>query len=611
MQQRDELDLLKRRINIVGYTIVLLLGILTAGFWHAQVVESAHYIELADKNRIKTIPLIAPRGKILDRYGRVLADNRPSYDIVYIREGSRRTQEETTEMLAAGIDVPAEELLNRIDRKRNDPKFRPIVLKEDVSIGDIAFVRAHELEMPEISVEIQPRRRYLGELAAHALGYVGEVTEAELATRDFADLKIGDQVGKSGLERNYNAVLRGKDGFRRVVVNKFGKEMERLDEQNYIAGNDLHTTLDLDLQKAAEDEIGDQAGAAIALDPRTGEVLVLASKPAFDPNLFATRISSADWNELINDPRKPLQNRAIQNRYQPGSVFKPFMAAAGLEAETLSPLDHINCTGSAKHGDRVFACWKKEGHGVIGIHEAIVNSCNVFFYAVGEKLGIERIDKYTAMMGLGRKTGVDLPHEDTGLIPSPEWKERVQKTKWYPGEVISVAIGQGAVGLTPIQAAWAMGGLAAGGRLMQPHLIQPERLRDLGFEVPDVQSEQYPIHPETVDIVTRAMWGVVNEGGTGTKARVDGFDVAGKTGTAQVVGKESYKKSSEDTQDNAWFVGFAPYRNPEIVVAVFVEHGGHGGDAAAPIAHAILDTYYKKKIGHSDGAVATVAHVKN
>jgi penicillin-binding protein 2 len=601
MQQREELELLKRRINVIGYTVVVILGVLGFGFWRHQVVESAYYGELADKNRIRNIPLLAPRGQIRDRNGKIYADNRPSYDIVLIRENSPHTVQQTAEMLAEGIDITGDELLQRINRKRFDPKFRPIVLKEDVSVGDIAFVKAHEYEMPEIRIELQPRRRYPGEdLAAHALGYVGEVTENQLATREFMDHKIGDQVGQSGLERTYNAVLRGKDGYRRVIVNKFGREMESLDQRDPIPGNDLYTTLDFDLQKAAEEAIGDRAGAAIAMDPRTGEVLVVASKPAFDPNLFATRISRADWNDLINDPRKPLQNRAIQNHYQPGSVFKVFMAAAGLEAGTLDPLDRVNCSGSAVHYGRAFACWKKGGHGVVGIHEAIVDSCNVFFYNVGEKLNIDRIAKYTGMMGLGRKTGVDLPNEDMGLIPSPEWKERVFKTKWYAGETISVAIGQGAVGLTPIQAAWAMGGLASGGRLKQPHMIQPERLRALGYEVTDVPTEEYPVHPETVDIVTKAMWGVVNEGGTGTKARVEGFDVAGKTGTAQVVGKQSYNKSSEETEDNAWFVGFAPYRNPEIVVAVFVEHGGHGGDAAAPVAHAIFETYYKKKTGQFD-----------
>src|SRR5437867_949066 len=430
MQPRDELELLKRRINVIGYTIIVVLGILTVGFWHHQIVESPYYAELAEKNRIRTIRLLAPRGRIYDRDNRILADNRPSYDIILIRENSPHTVEQTAAMLVSGIHITEEELLERINRKRNDPAFRPIILKEDVSIADIAFVKAHVYEMPEVSVENQPRRRYLGnELAAHALGYVGEVTEPQLATREFVEFKSGDQVGQARLERTYNLVLRGKDGFRRVMVNKFGREIpseDKLGEQTAIPGNDLYTTLDLDLQKAAEAEIGDRAGAAIALDPRTGEVLVLASRPAFDPNLFATRISAADWNDLINDPRKPLQNRAIQNRYQPGSVFKVFMAAAGLEAATLSPSDHVDCVGSAVHYGRAFACWKKGGHGWVGLHEAIVDSCNVFFYNVGEKLGIDRIARYTTMMGLGRKTGIDLSNEDTGLIPSPEWKERVQ-----------------------------------------------------------------------------------------------------------------------------------------------------------------------------------------
>jgi penicillin-binding protein 2 len=291
--------------------------------------------------------------------------------------------------------------------------------------------------------------------------------------------------------------------------------------------------------------------------------------------------------------------------YSPGSVFKVFMAAAGLEAETLDPLEHYHCSGSAVHHGASFACWKAGGHGDVGIHEAIVNSCNVFFYAVGNVLGIDRIAQYTTAMGLGRKTGIDIPNEIAGIIPSPEWKERVQKTKWFPGETISVSIGQGAVNVTPLQAAWAMGGLASGGRLKTPHLVSPEKLRALGMEVPDVHTEEYPLHQSTVDIVTKAMWGVVNEAsGTGGSARVQGFDVAGKTGTAQVVNKQFYGQG-ENSEDHAWFVGVAPYRNPELAVAIFIEHGGHGGEAAAPVAHAIFDAYYKKKTGNFDGNLMT------
>jgi penicillin-binding protein 2 len=597
MLQREEVQLLKGRIHFLCYAIVTALLILGFGYWSHQMVYSRYYGDKAEQNSIKEIPLIAQRGRIYDRYNRLLADSRPSYNIVFIRENSPHNIQQTVGMLAPGIDMSVEDLKERVDRRKREPKFRPITLKEDISAADMAFVKAHRYELPEISVEEQPRRRYLsGELAAHALGYVGEVNEDELMKPEYADFKSGDLVGKSGLEKEYNAVLRGKDGFKRVIVNSFGREMGRLDEEAPVPGNDLHTTIDLDLQKAVEEAMADQTGSAIAIDPHTGEILAIVSKPSFDPNLFATRISNADWSSLINDPRKPLQNRVIQSHYAPGSVFKVFMAAAGLEAHTLNPLHNAFCPGYAVFYGRSFACDKHDGHGTIGLHDAIMLSCNVFFYNVGKDLGIDRISKYATMMGLGHKTGIDLPNEDAGLIPSQEWKQRVYKTKWYEGETISVAIGQGQVSFTPIQAAYAMGGLTSGGRLKQPHLVTPESLRKAGFKANDIYVEEYPIQEETVDIVTSAMWGVVNvTGGTGSKARVVGFDVAGKTGTAQVVGRES--NLSRDFKDNAWFVGFAPYRNPEIVVAAMVENVGHGGTYAAPIAHAVLETYYQKKTG--------------
>jgi penicillin-binding protein 2 len=606
MRQRDVQDLLCGRINIVGYLIVAALGILIAGFWNFQLVQSAHYRERAENNRIKQIPLIAPRGKILDRYGKILVDNRPSYNVVLIRENSTRPVEETIAFLAPGLSVTASELLSIVDKRKKEPLFRPIVLKEDIGVSDIAFVRAHQLEMPEISVEFQPRRKYLeGALAAHAIGYLGQVTEAEL--RDKKDLYTsGDEIGKSGIERTYDTILRGVDGYRRVVVNKSQREVERLGEELAKPGNDLRTTLDLDLQRAAEEAIGDQVGAAFAVDPRTGEILVLASKPAYDPNLFATRISQTDYAALLNDPNNPFRNRVVQDAHSPGSVFKIFMAAAGLEDGTIDPLDHMDCSGSAVFYDRSFACWKKGGHGHVGLHEAIVDSCNVFFYNVGKALGIEKIARYMNAMGLGHTTGIDIPNEIPGLIPSIEWKRRVRKEDWYPGETISVAIGQGAVTVTPLQVTVAMGGLASGGRVYQPHFVKPKTIEDLGFEAPEIGTQEFSVRQSTVDIITRAMWGVVNEGGTGTRAAVPGFDVAGKTGTAQVVGMKSYGKGQQ-FEDNAWFVGFAPYRNPEIAVGVFIEHGGHGGSTAAPVAHAIFEAYYKKKTGQYPATAPAVA----
>ena len=610
MRQREELELLHWRIGFLGYVIVAVLATLVFGFWQHQIAQSTVYVQLAEKNRVREVPLVAPRGRIYDREHRLIADNRPSYNIVLIRENSPHTVEQTVGLLAPGVDMSAKDMLELINRKKREPKFRPIILKEDVAVADIAYVKAHQYELPEISIEYQPRRRYVaGELASHALGYIGEVTEAELARVEFQNLKQGDQVGKFGLEREYNAILHGRDGFKRVIVNNFGREMGQLEAEAYVPGNDLVTTIDLDLQRAAEEIIGDQTGAAVAMDPRTGEVLAIVSKPGFDPNLFASRISGNDWNSLTTDPRKPLRNRVIQNHYAPGSVFKIFLAAASLEANQISPLEQVYCSGSAVHYGHSFACWKAGGHGPISLHDAIVNSCNVFFYNVGKNLGIDKISQYTTIMGLGRKTGIDLPNEDPGLIPSQEWKQRVYKTAWYPGETISVSIGQGAVGVTPLQAAWAMGGLASGGRLKQPHLISPEVLRKLGLEVPDVHTEEYPLHQTTVDVVSKAMWGVVNEAGTGTKARVEGFDVAGKTGTAQVVGRQSYNTGANE--DNAWFVGYAPYRDPEIVVAVFMEGGGHGGTTAAPVAHAIFDAYYKKKMGKSKQDEPTTIALKD
>ena len=598
MRQREEQELLCSRIRFLCYGMVAALLVLVFGFWNHQMVYSSYYRDRAEENRVREVPLIAQRGRIFDRYGRLLADNRPSYNIVFTRENSAHTIEQTLAILSAGIDMSVEEMQERVERRKREPKFRPIILKEDVSVADIAFVKAHRFELPEISVEDQPRRRYPGgELAAHALGYVGEVNETELATREFADFKAGDQVGKAGLERVYNRVLRGKDGFKRVIVNTQGREMGQLEAEEPIAGNDLHTTIDLDLQKAAEEAIGDYAASVVALDPHTGEVLAYVSKPAFDPNLFATRISGPEWRSLITDPRKPLQNRVIQSHFSPGSVFKVFMASAGLEASTLSPLQTAFCPGHATFYGHTFACDKRSGHGTIGLHDAIMMSCNVFFYNVGKELGIDRISHFATMMGLGRKTGIDLPNEDSGLIPSAEWKQKAMKAAWYPGETISVSIGQGYVSITPIQAAYAMGGLAMGGRLKQPHFVAPEVLRKAGFTAGEVYVEEYPIHESTVDIVTKAMWSVVHEpGGTGSKAKVEGFDVAGKTGTAQVVGKQAGLKGRQ-YEDNAWFVGFAPYRNPEIVVAAMVENAGHGGTFAAPITHAVFETYYKKKMG--------------
>ena len=600
---RAELDLLRSRLSFIAYAIVGVLLFLLAGFWHFQMAQTGYYVELSNNNRFKQIPLLAPRGQILDREGRVIVSNRPSYDVVLVREGSKHSLEETVAAFAAGLGTTDEELLDRIRKKRGEAKFRPIILKEDIGVADIAFVKARLMDYPEIRVEFQPRRRYeFGELAAHAIGYVSEVSTEELKREEFKQYKSGDLIGKTGLERVYNSILRGKDGYRQVVVDNMQRQKEVLGEEESIPGNDIKTTIDLDLQRAAEEALGDQTGAAIAIDPLTGDVLVMASRPSFDPNLFASTVSTTAIQALYQDKRKPFRNRVIQDHYSPGSVFKVFMTVAGMESEVLSNLDHVNCNGVEVIYGVTRHCWKAGGHGPITLYEALVHSCNIFFYNVGKKLDIDKIAMYAKQMGLGRQSGIDLLGEDAGLVPTREWKARAFRTKskaeqtWRDSDTINVSIGQGELSVTPIQVTWAMGGLASGGHLKSPHLVNPEILNKMGFKGKPVSVENYPVRAETLDIVERALWGVVNAGGTGTKAAVPGFDVAGKTGTAQVVALDKHG-SGEDTEDNAWFVGFAPSRSPEIVVGVFVEHGGHGGEASAPVAHAIFDTYYKKKTG--------------
>jgi len=600
--QHDELNLLRSRMSFVAYAIVAALLILVAGFWHFQMAQTNYYVELADNNSIKQIPLVAPRGQLLDREGRVLVSNRPSYDVVFVREGSKHTLDQTVDAFASGLGTTKEELLDRIHKKHSEPKFRPIVLKEDIGVADIAFVKARLMDYPEIQVKLQPRRNYIfGELAAHAIGYVGEIGAEDLKREEFKQFKSGDLVGKTGLEKIYNNILRGKDGYRQVVVDKLQRQKEVLGEQDFVKGNDVRTTIDLDLQQAAEEALGDQTGAAVAIDPLTGDVLVMASRPSFDPNVFATKVSAAAVQALNEDKRKPFRNRVIQDKYAPGSVFKVFMTVAGMESDTLHATDHVNCSGVEVIYGRPTHCWKAGGHGPISLYEALVNSCNIFFYNVGKKLDIDQIAHYAKQMGLGQITGIDLPGEDPGLIPDREWKARAFKTnkaeqKWRDAETINVSIGQGQVAVTPIQVTWAMGGLASGGHLKQPHLVNPDYLNKLGFKGKTLRETNYEVGAETLDIVARALWGVVNAGGTGTKAAVPGFDVAGKTGTAQVVALDKHATGG-DTEDNAWFVGFAPARSPEIVVGVFVEHGGHGGTASAPVAHAIFDTFYRKKTG--------------
>lgn len=575
-----------RRLGILRVALVALFVLLLTGFWQLQVVRSDYYANLAERNRIRTLPVMAPRGLILDRNSRPLVDHYPSFSVVLIREYVEELQD-SLPALARSLDLDPAWLEERLEEYSDAPPYLPIVLKDEASLSDIAFIEAHRTDLPELELLLMYRRRYPTDgFGAHLFGYVGEVSQKELGEQGF---QMGDVVGKMGLERYYNKVLMGENGQRRVIVDSLGKEVEKLDRIKPIPGRPLRLTLDRDLQLAAEGAMEGHQGALVALDPRSGDVLAAVSRPAFDPNLFAIRIPPEEWRKLTENPAKPLLNRAIQAQLAPGSVFKIIIATAALEEGAINPSSfRVFCPGWANHYGRVFRCWRPEGHGVVDLHKALVQSCDVFFYEAGRRLGIERISEYAQRLGLGQPTGIDMPGEEPGLIPSREWKQRARGEPWYDGETISVAIGQGPLLVTPLQLAYAVGGIASGGVFARPRLI-------LDGE-PEIHRTE--LKPETVAAVTDALWGVVNEDGTGRGARLVGIDVAGKTGTAQLVGLDTLRrvggKPVRTLTDNAWFVAFAPRKNPEIVVSVLLEHGKHGA-SAAPLARQVIETYYATK----------------
>ncbi len=580
---RDDAKFASARIAVFQYAAVAVFLFLITGFWELQVRNPDVYEEQAERNRIKSIPVLAPRGKILDRDGRVIVDNRASFSLILSRESSKP---EHIKPIAAGLNLNADTLAERIQKFRHRPRYEPIVIKDELSPSELAFVEAHRdpESFPELELIPAQRRLYPQDgLGAHVLGYVGEINESELNSAEYIEYEPGDIIGKFGVEREYNSSLMGVDGKREVIVDNRGNERGVIGIKEAKPGKNLQLTLDLDLQVVAELAMEGRKGAVVALDPRSGEVLAMVSRPAFDPNLFAGRMRLSDWKELVGNPDNPLLNRAIQAQLAPGSTFKPFVALAGLEAGAIDEDFSINCPGGATFYGRYFKCHVKTGHGRVSLHRGIAQSCDVYFYNVGNRTGIDNIAKYAELMGLGDKTGIDLPNEASGVIPSSKWKMRLFRQKWYAGETISVSIGQGAVAVSPLQLAYATGGLAMGGVLYRPHLVKSAKV-----DKPKVVK----VDPENVRRIVSGMYGVVNEGGTGGRARLPGINVCGKTGTSQIASNELAK--SMKLKDNAWFVGFAPCEAPEIVVAALFEEGLHG-NLAAPIVRDVLKAYFDKK----------------
>lgn len=597
LQPEPNRQLIQQRLNLIYLPIVLIFLVLAARLWQLQIIQGAEYAQKAERNTIRTIQVVAPRGTISDRYNNPLVDNRPSFNILLYRE-SMKDLDDTTQFITEKLGVRQEELAARLRRDKGSGLYHPVVIKEDAGISDISVVEAHRRDHAEIQLGPEPRRLYrLGKVAALVLGYVGEVSEDELASGSFTGARVGSLVGKSGVERVYNQYLVGKDGVRQVLVDSVGREVGTLDEIDSVIGGELVLTLDLNLQIVAEGLLEDKVGAIVAMDPRNGEILAMASSPSFDPNSFSTRISGQDWNQLINDPNRPFLNRAVQTSYSPGSIFKLIMADAGLEEGFVTDSTHVFCSGAAVFYNRVFHCAEQRGHGTVNLETAITRSCNIFFYDLGRRMGISKIAQHAHALGLGERTGIDLPGERSGVMPSPEWKEKEKRAKWFAGDTISVSIGQSFVSTTPLQILRAVSAIATGGKLTTPHVL----LRAEGL--PD-DTMRWPVHQislgeENARKIREGMWGSVNNWGTGHNAVIPGLDICGKTGTVQVLSSEKKKTGVQSDpsifEDHSWFAGFATRDNPEISVVVFLEHGGRGGIAAAPLAREIFRAYFAKR----------------
>ena len=594
------------RLAIVQYATLAVFLLLAYGLWRLQVAGGERYELLAEANRVREVPILAPRGMIVDREGRRIVDNYPSFSALLLRDQARGL-EGHIDLIAQGLNMSPESIRDRVRRFGNVPQ---IVLKDDITPDELAFIEAHRDDLPELETIVAHRRLYpKNGFAAHLIGYVGEVSEDMLDMPQFELYDPGDIVGRSGVEQQYNHILMGKNGSRRVLVNSRGREVGRLGQVPAEPGKELKLTLDLDVQIAAESALEGHNGAIVALDPRTGEVLALVSRPTFDPNHFTVRISPEEWNNLVTDEAKPLLNKAIQAQLAPGSVFKIIMAVAGLE-EGIAQNMLVNCGGGKNFYGRFFKCWigaKHSAHGTVDIKKAIYQSCDSFFYTLGERLTISRIARYATAFGLGQKTGIDLPQEVNGVMPSEEWKVRNFKQKWYAGETISVAIGQGAVTTTPVQLARAIGAIANGGVMHRPHVAYPGQfppeLRNLMHT--DTPPVRVPIQPQHWELITDAMVEVVGTSGTAPSARLEGIDFGGKTGTAQVVSNTARAKlTGHRFKDNGWFVGVMPRRNPEIVVAVLVEQGEHGylaGRMAAQVVKAYAEKQKTRELKVASG----------
>lgn len=598
LNREEKLPALK--LTIIQYVIVGVLLTLLFGLWRLQVVSGENWHALAEANRIRKVPILAPRGKLFDREGRLLVDNYPSVSCFLVREQGHDFMADLP-VIARGLNMTVDQIEAILKKYRTAPKYQPLPLKQDITPDEQEFLDAHRDELPELETVEEQRRLYPKDgFAAHLIGYVGEVSEDMLNDPKYAYYEPGDVVGRSGVEQSYDSLLRGQDGSQDVVVDSHGREVGKLGTEHAKPGQSLKLTIDIDIQRAAENALGDRNGAIIAMDPHSGEVLAMVSRPTFDPNDFAVHIGRVEWNKLITDPDHPLLNKAIQAQLAPGSTFKIIMAAAGLEEGVAQDLK-VHCSGGVSFFGHYQKCWVHGGHGEVNITKGIYQSCDVFFYTLAVKLGIEKIYKWAHAFGIGEKTGIDLPSEVAGTMPSEEWKLKNFHQKWFAGEVTSVGIGQGAVTATPVQMARALSGIASGGAFQRPHVVFPDELpadyrKAMYDSFPGSGVQNVPIDPADWETITDAMAAVMNPGGTDPSGHLEGIDFAGKTGSAQTMSNALAARlgHAHSMKDNAWFVGFAPRRNPDIVVCILYESGEHGR-LAGRLAARVIEAYVNKQ----------------
>ena len=608
LNKNPDREWIKQRLIAASLCILFVFVLLLLRMVYLQLIKGEEYRRLSETNCVRLKSIKSSRGLIYDKSGTLLVDNRPSFDLKIVREDAKPVAQ-TLKNLSRLIGIPLAELNASIKKTGRSSVYKPIVLKRGISRDQLAIVEAHKFDLPGILIDVEPTRHYIyPKIASHLLGYLGQINRAELGSGKYPNVKAGDSIGRYGVEKNFEDYLRGKRGGRQVEVDVKGRVIKVLKIVDPVPGNDLQLTLDLPLQRFAERLLADQHGSVVALDPSNGDVLAMVSTPSFDQNDFIGGISSKKWKALMDDPGNPMTNKAIQAEYPPASTYKMITAIAALEEKVIDRHSTTSCPGFYQFGNRRYHCWNRHGHGEVDVIESLAESCDVFYYQIGEKLGVDTLAAYAAKCGLGNPTGISLGHERRGLVPTAAWKKEWHRESWQAGETLSISIGQGYNLVTPLQMAVFTAAVANGGRLYRPRVVKEIRKND-GAVVRKNEPEvigKLPVSRENLAIVQQGMFETVHgKKGTARKIQIQGIKIAGKTGTAQVFSRKKGEKFENEKlarrfQDHAWFVCYAPAKNPKIAISVIIEHGEHGSTTAAPVAGRLIREYLKDAVDGMD-----------